>query len=165
MPQPTAVMQVEGVLRKPVTGAPIESGRRLYLGLSQFYRIVLVTENDRQYSGEWLGMHSFTRHDHIVYFEDSIVTRKYFWLDTARSLRTRYGYDVDTCVVPDPADAALLIRYGFSTLLFTQAAYALPEWSPDHSKGIKPWEELTAEVQRGRAIRAADKRMEDDPLR
>lgn len=165
MAQPTAVIQVEGVLRKPITGAVMDSGRRLYLGLASFYRIVLVTsETDSQGMTSWLGMNSFARHDHIVYpmawAQDTRVPQ---WLNTARTLQLRYGYDVGMVVLPDPADARALIEHGYSTLLFTDAAYSLPEWRPDHRAGVQPWGELEDEIRHGLALRARDSRMEDGP--
>lgn len=163
MPQPTVVMQVEGVLRKPITGAVIDSGRRLYLGLAQFYRVVLVTEEtDHDLINGWLNMHSFTRHDHIVYGDVDVSTARSRWVSIAKMLRHSYGYDVDLCVLPDPAEAARLIEIGFSTMLFTKAAYALPEWRPDHRKGVQPWLDLVGEVQHQQTLRADDRRMEDD---
>lgn len=163
MPQPTAVIQIEGVLRKPVTGAVIDSGRRLYQGLASTYRIVLVSEgDDRQYLGHWLGMEGFTKHDHIVYSEDWRTRHKERWVATAGTLKTTFGYDVDLCVVPDPHDAAVLIEHGYNTMCFVQAAYALPEWRPDHRQGVQPWLDLVGEVQRQQSLRADDKRMNND---
>lgn len=160
---PTAVMQVEGVLRKPVTGAVIESGWRLYHGLAGTYRLVLVTDDpDHQHSRDWLGMEGFSKHDHIVYWDGRSAPEPDTWLDTARTLKLAYGYDVDVIVLPDPKSAAALIRRGYSTLLLTQAAYALPEWRPDHDPGLRPWADLAREIETQRRLRAADKRMEED---
>lgn len=163
MPKPTAVMQVEGVLRKPVTGAPIDEGRRLYHGLAGTFDIVLVSEgNDQQYYKTWLGMEGFAKHAHVVYSGEWRPEADNWWVRTAGMLKLSYGYNTALFVIPDPLDATALIGRGYSTLLFTQASYALPEWMPDSKPGIRPWAELIAEVERGRALRAADKRMEDD---
>lgn len=160
MAQPTAVIQIEGVLRKPVTGAPIDSGRRLYHGLASTYRIVLVSEgDDREHTGHWLGMEGFTKHDHIVYSGDWHPRHEERWVATAGTLKIQFGYDTDLFVVPSPHDAAALIRHGYNALLFVVAAYALPEWRPDHRQGVQPWEELVDEITAQRALRAKDKRM------
>lgn len=166
MAQPTAVIQIEGVLRKPVTGAVIDSGRRLYHGLASTYRIVLVSDgDDREYTGHWLGMENFTRHDHIVYAGDRRPRHESPWVGTAGMLKISYGYDTDLFVIPDPHDATFLIHYGYNVLLFVQAAYALPEWSPNDPKGVQPWGELVAEIAAQQALRATDTRMHNDPLR
>lgn len=160
MPQPTAVIQIEGVLRKPVTGAPIDSGRRLYHGLASTYRITLVAEgDDRQNTSHWLGMEGFTKHDHIVYSGDWRPRHGEQWVATAGVLKIQYGYDTDLFVVPGPHDAAALIRHGYNVLLFVQASYALPEWRPDHRQGVQPWDELMAEIAAQRSLRAKDRRM------
>jgi hypothetical protein len=156
-------MQVDGVIRKPVTGAPIDSGRRLYHGLAGTYRIVLATEaTDRQHLSGWLGMEGFTKHDHVVYGDEPVSTTRDWWPSIARALRGRYGYDTDLFVVPDPEAATHLIQAGFNALLFVQAAYALPEWRPDTHRGARPWKQLVAEVATQRLLRADDNRMEND---
>lgn len=159
-------MQVEGVLRKPVTGAVIESGRRLYLGLAQFSRIVLVTsETDPEYFSSWLGLEALDRHDHVVYGNDFTSATRERWPLLASALKIRYGYDTDVFVVPDPEAAMHLMKSGFNVLLFMQSAYALPEWRPDQPAGVQPWNDLVNEVQIQKIARAADKRMEDGDLR
>lgn len=163
MPRPTAVIPVEGVLRKP-SGVPDDAGRRLYHGLAGTYRIVLVAlEADSAVQmSEWLGMEGFTKHDHIVYpMGWARGIRIPQWLNIARSLKLGYGYDVDVIVVTDPADAKVLIENGYSTMLWTRAAYALPEWRPDHKAGVQPWADLTAEIEAQRAARATDNRMRE----
>lgn len=166
MSQPTAVIQVEGVLRKPAGGAPIDSGRRLYHGLAGMYRIVLATEEtDRAYLGGWLGMEGFSKHDHVVYGDHPLSATRERWPSLALILKGQYGYDVDMFVVPDPHDAAQLIGHGHNVLLFAQAAYALPEWRPDAQRGVTPWAELAHEVETQRMLRAQDSRTEDRELR
>ena len=166
MPKPTAVIQIEGVLRKPVGGAVVEAGRRLYHGLAGTFRLVLVSEsNDREFFGRWLDMEGFYKHDHIVYAGEWRSSYRDWWVATAGSLKIRYGYDTELFIIPDAHAAAVLIHHGYNALLFVQAAYALPEWRPDDPKGVQPWQELTAEIDVQRALRAADNRMDNDPLR
>lgn len=163
MAQPTAVIQIEGVLRRPVGGGVIDSGRRLYHGLAGTYRIVLATrDDDREYHGGWLGMEGFSKHDHVVYGDIPVSGTREWWPSLARALKGQYGYDVDVFVIPDPHDAAELIGHGHNVLLFAQASYALPEWRPDATPGVVPWAELTAEVTRQRQLRADDARMKEE---
>lgn len=164
MSNPTAVVQVEGVLRKPVSGTVLDSGRRLYHGLAGTFRLVLVAveATNAQHMTSWLGMEGFTKHDHIVYpMQWAQDTRVPMWLNIARTLTHAHGYNVELTVLPGPEDAMVLIEQGYSTLLFTDAAYSLPEWRPDHRAGVKPWKELVGEIETQRALRAADKRMQE----
>jgi hypothetical protein len=165
MPKPTAVVQVEGVLRKPVTSGVLETGRRLYHGLAGTFRIVLVTWETPVRLAPWLGMEGFDKHDHIVYPVNWPQARIPEWLNVARTLTLAYGYNTELVVVPDPGDAAVLLEHGYSTLLFTDAAYSLPEWRPDHKAGVQPWDALVSEITTQRALREADKRTKEDPLR
>lgn len=163
MPQPTAVFQVEGILRKPVGGQPLDSGRRLYHGLASMYSLVLVTEStDRQQIKTWLAMEGFDKHAHIIHDMDTgVAGTGIWWLTTANMLRNNHGYNIEYFVLNDPEAASYLIKYGYSTLLVTNAAYALPEWRPDADKGVTAWADLAAEIDRQRTLRAADKRMEE----
>jgi hypothetical protein len=157
------VIQVEGVLRKPVGGAVLDSGRRIYHGLASMYSIVLVTEAaNKTHMKTWLGMEGFSKHAHVVYRSDFSVYPEDVWTSIAMDLRNTYSYDVAMCVVPDPADAAALLGRGFNTMLVTSAAYSLPEWRPDAPKAIRAWDDLSAEIAVQRALRAADKRTEEE---
>lgn len=164
MPKPVAVMQVEGVLRNSMGGGVLGNGRRLYHGMAGTFRIVLVTFDDhpRNLLTGWLGMEGFNKHDDIVYPSYWPEPRIPVWLNIARTLTRTYGYDVELSVVPDPADAAVLLEYGYSTLLYSDAAYALPEWRPDHTPGVQAWSDLEREITTQRALREADKRMEEE---
>jgi hypothetical protein len=156
----TVVIQVEGILRKPVGGQVLDSGRRLYHGLAGTYNLVLVTEDtNREQSKTWMALEGFDKHAHVEYC--AVGFSPAYWHVVVMALKLSYGYIVEYVVQPDPVTAEFLIRRGYSTLLVTNAAYALPEWRPDAPTGVKPWEELVAEIHGQRALRAADKRMED----
>jgi hypothetical protein len=167
MPQPYVAIQVEGVLRRSITGAPLESGKRLYHSLALHYQIVMVTEEtDRDHVKGWLGMEGMSKHAHVVYGDSHVPPRaETRWLGIARLLRVTYGYDLEYLVLCDPHEARVLIELGYSVMLVHNAAYADPGWRPDASKGIQPWDELVEEITSQRAARAADKRTEEDPLR
>jgi hypothetical protein len=164
MPQPYVAIQVEGVLRRSITGAPLESGKRLYHGLATTYQIVLVTDQtDRDYIRGWLGMEGLSKHAHLVYHDDR-ADPEAWWLWVARSLKIKYGYNVEYFVVCDPEDARLLIERGYSAMLVHNAAYADPGWRPDTRKGVRPWNDLVSDITAQRAAAALDKRAEEDNL-
>lgn len=163
--QATAVIAVEGVLKKPVTGHATDTGHRLYRGLAETHRIVLVTEDDnRDRTAEWLLTQGFARHDHIVYGDTPSPTGTAWWAHIVRTLKLAYGFDVDFTVVPDPVAARSLIAAGLTAVLFTPAAYSLPEWRPDHPSGVTPWNDLEAEMRVQRQLRAKDDRWTQEEL-
>lgn len=157
MPQPTAVLQVEGVLRKPVTGQPIYSGKLLYLALSTEYNLVLVSEGDSKLVKEWLVMNGLDKHGHI-HFSTAPLTPKY-WHEVVKALKINHGYPVQYVVQPDPETAEILIHNGYNSLLVTNASYALPEWLPEGRGPVPKWRDLVDEVDRQAIARANDRRM------
>lgn len=161
MPLSTAVIQVEGVLRKTVTRAPLDMGKRLYHGLAATYNLVLVTEDtDRTQAKTWMAMEGFEKHAHIVFGDADVGRDSSHWLAIVKMLKLSYGYNIEYVVQPDPVEAAQLIKRGYNSLLVTNAAYALPEWRPDAWGKIQPWSELVEEVIKDKQLRAADKRMD-----
>lgn len=159
--KPTAVIQVDGILRKPGYGHVLDTGRRLYHGLAATYNVVLVShESDKAHLKEWLAVEGFDKHAHIEWLPSEGVTPNY-WHETVNRLKARYGYPVEYAVITDPRVAARLLGYGYNVLLVANAAYAVPEWHPDTKPGVRAWQELTQEIDRQRQLRAADKRMED----
>jgi hypothetical protein len=159
MPIPTVAIQIEGVLRKTVTRAPLDMGKRLYHALAAEYNLVLVTEDaDREQSKTWLAMEGFSKHAHVQFC--TIGYSPEYWLAAVKMLKLQYGYAIEYVIQPDPVTAELLIRKGFNSMLVTNAAYALPEWRPDSNVGVEKWDSMVAEVDRQRQLRAEDKRME-----
>lgn len=144
----------------------LETGRALYHGLAGTFRIVLISFDSKPYVEPWLGMEGFDKHDHIVYPltwpQDGRVSQ---WLTIARTLTHVHGYNVEMTVVPEPSAARVLLEHGYTVLLFSDAAYGLPEWRPDHRAGVRPWADLEAEITAGRILRAADRRLEEGDTR
>jgi hypothetical protein len=147
----TYLLSVGGVLRKTVGGSTISDGISLYHGLAKVGQVVLVCygePSDEVYA--WLELHGLTSHTFV-----SFAGRH-----TANELR-REGYDIGMVVVPDPEEAISLIRAGFTTVLFTHARYAQPQWRPDAGKGIRAWSEIVEETAKVAKMKANDSRLKD----
>jgi diphthamide synthase (EF-2-diphthine--ammonia ligase) len=161
MPIPTVAIQVEGVLRKTVTQAPLDQGKRLYHALAVEYNLVLVTEDlDREQMKTWLAMEGYSKHAHVVFGDSVMNYDKSWWLAVAKTLKLSFGYDIEYIVQPDPVEAATLVKHGYNSMLLTNAAYALPEWRPDAWGKVQPWNEIVEEVITQKRLRAEDKRMD-----
>lgn len=154
----TTLITVDGVLRKPVGGAPIPEGMRLYAGLATSGHTILLstamTEEARAQVNDWLELNGCTGHDFVAWQDGST-------LSLANYLR-RQGYDIDLVIVPDPGDASYLIGAGFNTLLFTHSKFAVPEWRPDAAKGVRAWDSITQQVADLARMKAADSRLRDE---
>ena len=145
-----AVMAVDGVLRKPVGGAPVPEGVRLYQALVRAGNVVL-SHHDPIGIADWLELNGCVGHSFIEAGDT---------VEDCNDLR-RQGYDIDLVVVPDPAVAAELIHSGFHTLLLTHSAFALPEWRPDSPRGVRAWDTITKQVADLARMRAEDARLSD----
>src|SRR5580704_17764798 len=121
----TAVVTIDGVLRKPGAMTPIREGVKLYLTLAEYYDIILASdqpEEDEDKLQAWL--------------DDNGVTRKIgrvLWrapggrLAQLEGMRLSGGL-IDLLVDPDPAVASAAYDHGFTVLLFLSPSYARPEW-------------------------------------
>lgn len=157
VPWPSAVIAVDGVLRWSHGSPPIPQGRRLYRALAESWKIILAVRNPDGPLEDWLLTEGFTRHDHLVDlagFAD--------WPHAVNHLRSRMAYDVDLVVTADPADAVSVLARGRNTLLFSSAAYGLPEWRPDADMSLRPWDDLASEIDHQARMRAGDERLEED---
>ena len=145
----THLINVGGVLRKPVGGAIIPDGVDLYNGLAAAGQVVLVLHGeDPEQTANWLELHGLVRHAWVS--QAGAVA--------ARELR-REGYDLGLVVIADPDEALYHIRSGINTLLFTHAQYAMPGWRPDAGKGVRAWKDIEDETARLARMKAADERL------
>lgn len=162
MPVSSVAITIEGVIQKNVSSAPIPLGIALYHSLAQNFNVLLLTEMPKKEADHWLSLEALTRHAAIEYNEGAIE-----YLDAGsrrrsqlNSLRTR-GYHIDLVIEPSPSVSALLIANGFSTMTFTHAQYALPQWRPDYDSHPRPWDELEKEATRQAHLRHIDKRLKE----
>lgn len=160
MPVSSAAITIQGVIQKNVSSAPIPLGIALYHSLAQNFNILLLSDTEQKETDHWLSMEALTRHAAIEYNEG---TRKYL-LDGPRrlaqlnSLRSR-GYHIDLIIEPSPAVSASLIANGFSTMTFTHAQYAMPQWRPDYEGKPRPWIDFQEEADKLAHLKSIDNRM------
>lgn len=147
----TALIAIDGVLRKTMGGAPIPEGRRLYVSLANTGRVVLLGTGEQD-EADWLGLNGMVQHDFVV--TDTPVL--------AADRMRREGYGVDLVVLAAPAQAQRLIAAGLNTLLFTHAEYAHPEWRPDTPRGLQSWQEILVAVREDARAKAKDVRLKGD---
>lgn len=154
------VMPIEGILRKEVGGQLNPEGYHLYRALSAMYRIILVTyETNHQRVTSWLEQENILVYDDILYGDMCINTLESYWENMIRILRMR-GYNVSLVVVNGPQEAREVANTHVPVLMYTQPAYALPEWLPGSRKGAEAWDALVDKIETERSARISDKRME-----
>lgn len=163
----TAIMPLEGVLRKPKTPGwtPIAEGFKLYESLCYNYSVcLLVDAEEREQVDRWLVVNGLQGHSIVeelatvevtIYGEGDAKVRK------IRDMKFS-GFNVDLVVEPDPAVAATLINGGFCVITFTHPVYSLPEWRPDAPKrGPRNWDDLQQQIAEQAFLKATDMRMDE----
>lgn len=146
-------MVVEGVLRVPDSDAHYETGLGLYMALAPNSRLYLLSHAWTEPELDiWLTRRQLTGHMGILRAQGPTPADR---LDALKRIRS---WRVELCIEPDPACAAREIAEGWHVLLHTHALYTDPQWRPDHTGDIRPWDELTAEINHQQDLRLHDTR-------
>lgn len=162
--RPFIVMEVEGILKKPIGGQVNENGRRLYRALSSQYQILLVAWDTRKLLDEWLYKEGITGYADLIIGGDlRINITENMWTNYLRYFALM-GYNIELCVVNSPESALSVLERGVGVLLFGQPAYGLPEWLPGSSRGALDWADLAERAEVDALARRDDKRMEEGLL-
>lgn len=160
MPISSVAMAVEGVLQKNISLAPIPIGIALYHSLKSNFNILLYSQVGRKELDYWLSLEALNAHSATEYNEDNRIwdSEEKRKLTQISSLRQR-GFSIDLVIDPNPIACGLFLANGYTTLAFTHAQYALPQWRPDYTERVKPWAEFEEEAKRIAELRAIDERL------
>ena len=153
----SVVIAVEGVLKKHVTNAPVPVGIALYHGLANTFNVLLVTDLDRKELDRWCALEGLNRHAAVEY-NDGVISNwdiAFRRLQQVKNLRQK-GYSIDLVIEPNPDAVIKLIYHGFTTMLYTHAEYALPQWRPDFEYKVKGWEEIEKHETKMAELRAME---------
>lgn len=157
-------LSIDGVLRQPVGGGVMAVGNLLYRALVEIANVALVTnEQSAEQTEHWLKVNGFADHNYLVLRrpedpEDAGQAR------VRQITRLREMGPVEALVEPDPAIAAEVIRTGTPVLLCAHPAYAQPEFLPGYKTTATSWDLLVAEIDRQRAVKAEDPRLEQETV-
>jgi hypothetical protein len=150
----TAVVAIEGVLaRSPQFGVamlPNDDALRLYAGLVQTYRVILVTcEPEVTKVEHWLRSHGLRDHDQLLTGDgrDCIDVRA-SQLRALRASRTAVALVVDS----EPLVVAHAASVGLSGLLYV-APRSAPSRADMGARRIRDWSAIEAELDLQREIR------------
>jgi hypothetical protein len=136
----TALVALEGVL-KTETGDPIPEGIKLYRILAEQYRVVITSDMSWQATDHWLRSNLIVGYGEIYddryFFEGQNLRSRHLAIARAQG-RVELFVDVDADFC---AEAASM---GITTLLFASPKFIRM------SREVKPWKELSDEVERQR---------------
>lgn len=136
----TAIVTLEGVL-KTETGNPIPEGIKLYRILAEHYRVVISSDLDAATTEHWL------RSNMIIGYSDVYDSKDFF---EGQNLRQRHidlalsNGKVTMFIDPDADNCAYALSKGILTMLIASPKFVRV------SRDIRPWEDLTSEVERQR---------------
>lgn len=149
----TAVVVINGVLRKIVGEDPIKPGVMLFTALASLFSTVLVGDRPRS-DTEWLDEQGI-KYDMLHAVSGMSHT------EVVNALRFDYGYNVSVVVEPDPEQAASLFDEGYTVLGYMHPSFSHPSWRPLHGPGSDavPWTELRQVVMRDKLEKAAEERL------
>lgn len=155
----TAVLVVDHILRDAEHQHALDFGKRLYLGLSSVMGVALIaekmTESQYDYFMKIEGLkkppYVFTSEDRFS--PDPIEQRK----AQLAKLR-RLGCHIDFVIEPDGHVAVELITAGYKVLSFIQPLYSRSDFRPDYRSETMPWDQLVAELEQQRLLKASDPR-------
>ncbi|MEV4454429.1 hypothetical protein [Microbispora sp. NPDC049633] len=154
------LITLDGVLRDPANGGPIETGRELYHALSYVYRLAVVVEHVTD--EVWLNVNGFDAHQFTIMRKpedpEDVAIRRLRQVERLRATREDLRLVVDC----DPGVITTLFRAGVPCLHYVEPAFLRPDHHPDHDGAITPWEQMVAELDRTRALRAAFRPVEDE---
>lgn len=146
-------MVVEHVLRTSGSDGHIDTGYALYQSLAPNAQLYLLThEFDEGELTTWLQKRRLSGHLAVMKSHAPGPAGRLDALERVRSFR------IGLVIEPDPECAAAEITAGWSTLLHTSAAYTQPRWRPDYTGTPRPWDQLTAAIERQESLRIADDR-------
>ena len=167
MPVGSAVVVIDGCLRKLEGDAPIVAGVALYHALKSSFNLVLIsdepeTERSKDHLDRFLAMNGMNKHQHIVHanpWSKELHGEVDERVRQVTALRMS-GFVVDLVVEPNPDKAAALFNSGYLVLHFMHPQYSRSEWRPDAPEpGPRDWDKLSAQVEREALLRAKDDRL------
>lgn len=151
----TVAIALDGVLRKPLDVEAQDFGASLLYGaLRDVFRVVVLGTDDPVKDEHFLTINGLVKYVKIepVRPEDGkdIATQKRAQIKRLRA----EGFRFEFVIVPDPDLATDLYRIGIPVLLYLHPTYSAESFRPDYEGGLRPWNELEAEVEFQRMARA-----------
>ena len=134
----TAFVSLNGVLKTEV-GDPIPDGIKLFRILAEHYRVIIASDMSPAMTDHWL------RSNLILGYGDTYDDRYFFEGQDLRARQLAIAQSqgkVELFIDPDAGRCAYALSLGIPVLMFAAPKYTRT------IKGIKPWEQLSDEVER-----------------
>lgn len=134
----TAFVSLTGVLKTEV-GDPIPDGIKLFRILAEHYRVIIASDMSPAMTDHWL------RSNLILGYGDTYDDRYFFEGQDLRARQLAIAQSqgkVELFIDPNAGRCAYALSLGIPVLMFAAPKYTRT------TRGIKPWEQLSDEVER-----------------
>ena len=159
----SVAISLDGVLRKPIDVEAHDFGAALlYRGLAKGFRVVILGGFDKARDEQFLAINGLGDYVKLDTLRPTDGPDEYSQkVAQIRRLRAE-GFQFEFAVLPDPDLAKDVYRMGVPVLLYLHPHFSAESFRPDYTGGIRPWDELAAEVDFQRA-EAAKQLMKERP--
>lgn len=139
---------LDGVLRKPLDVEAQDFGASLlFASLVENFRVVVLGTGNPEKDEHFLRVNGMVKYVKIepIRPEDGegIAAQKRAQIQRLRA----EGFKFEFIVVPDPELAIDLYADGLPVLLYLHPTFSSRSFRPDTPEGLRPWNELAAEVE------------------
>lgn len=157
------VMAVEGVLAEPAEylndAQLIPTGRLLYIGLSKYYRIALVScfpnEDEIRF---WLDRHDVAHYAEMLPGPGYAAPVEVVRSEQLTALWSRAA-TIEMLIDSAPSVIAMGLARGLPGLLSVHPRFVRAEYRPDEGDGPRPWIEIEAELEEQDRLRRTNPRL------
>ncbi len=150
-------LTIDGFLRNDAHKQS-DDGVKIYAGLCEAYRVVLLTDDHPVKAEYWLKSKGLSEHAMVI--GHTVLRRNdSLRIDQIDHLRTEGP--VGLVIDPDPAVMAYCLSVGIPGMLYLHPQYSRPEFRPD-APAPRSWDQINAELDRQSGLLSQDKRITED---
>jgi hypothetical protein len=153
---------LDGVLRKPLDVEAQDFGASLlFASLVENFRVIVLGTEEPEKDEHFMGVNGMVKYVRIE------PLRREDGPDKASRIRAQIkrlraeGFQFEFLVVPDPDLAKDLYADGYPVLLYIHPTFSNRSFRPDYAGGMKPWDELTSEVEYQLSVKAEQRLREN----
>ena len=155
----SVAIALDGVLRKPHDVEAQDFGASLlYQGLVQGFRVVVLGTDDVARDEQFMAVNGLGRYVKIEPVRQGDAPDESGRVRAQIKRLRAEGFTFEFAVLADPDLAKDVYKMGIPVLLYLHPHYSAESFRPDYPGGIRPWAELTAEVEYQRAAAAEQQR-------
>jgi hypothetical protein len=149
------LVELDGVLRSQ-DDSPIPTGVMLYLTLTAYNRMTIVSSSSREETERWLNIHKIVDFDLIIddsaHLEGEVLIERQITVARARG-------GVELFITANPAAWVFAFNQGIPSAMFGVPAYQRVEFRPDAPKRVRSWDSIVESVEKQNELKTKDVRL------